>query len=176
MHPGSDGWFEFLVPHGATESMIMTMSNEHESFRWKLPGMEKLTYGNRIPLGTLEDDYEGLEIVRYQAPILLLTVVDENGNQMKDFTISSTYTEGPIEIDGKPIQGINYRTGDVSFERQADGRMRSSQFLPDAELTVKPSKEGFEAEPQVVTMKEGETKELTFVMKKTSAAVDASEK
>ncbi|PQO33703.1 M56 family metallopeptidase [Blastopirellula marina] len=166
--PGSDGWFEILVPHGITESKITTMTNEHSSLRWKLPGMEKLTYGYEIPLGTLEDDFEGLEIVRYKAPILLLSVVDENGRPVKDFTVKSTYTEDPTPIAGTPVQDRRYRTGDVGFEQQADGRMRSSQLLPDAELTVEPTKDGFEAVPQAVTLKEGETQELKFVLKKNS--------
>jgi beta-lactamase regulating signal transducer with metallopeptidase domain/protocatechuate 3,4-dioxygenase beta subunit len=168
--PGDDGWFEFRVPHGVTEARINTSTNEHSSLRWKLAGMEKLTYGREIPLGTIEADVEGLEIVRYAAPILLVKAVDEQGNNVDGFTVTSEYTKPPAEIDGNARTGVVYQTGDVNFDRQADGRMRSSQLLPDAEITVTPTKDGFQTEPQAVTLKENETRELKFVMKQKPAA------
>jgi hypothetical protein len=56
--------------------------------------------------------------------------------------------------------------GDIGFEKQPDGRWRSSQMLPDEELTVSLALEGYTSEPQVVSLKEGETRELVFVLRK----------
>ena len=70
-----------------------------------------------------------------------------------------------------------YYTGDVGFEKQTDGRWRSSQLLPDEEISIEirtPVKRdrlgneerepGSLAEAQTVTLKEGETRNLKFVV------------
>lgn len=170
--PGDDGWFEFRVPHGVTEAQVDTMTNEHSSLRWKLKDMPELSYGRRIPLGTLEADVEGLEIVRYTAPILLVKAVDPEDNPVEDFRVFSSYKKPPVQMDGMDQQ-TRYREGDVSFEKQADGRWRSSQLLPDAEVAIELKKDGYQTEPQVVSLKEKETRELTFVLSKSAEAAIA---
>jgi hypothetical protein len=56
--------------------------------------------------------------------------------------------------------------GNVSFEKQPDHRRRSSQLLPDEEFKISIDMEGFETEPRTMSIPEGETRELVFVMKK----------
>jgi beta-lactamase regulating signal transducer with metallopeptidase domain/uncharacterized GH25 family protein len=162
--PGKDGWFEFRVPHGITEAKINTMTNEHSALRWRLKGMKELAYGRQIPLGTLEADVDGLEIVRYSAPILLVKAVDTAGKSIDDFRVTSSYVEQPEHMKGITDRTIYTNGGDVNFEKQADGRWRSSQLLPDTEISIDATKEGFEAEPQLAKLKEKETRELTFVL------------
>ena len=63
-------------------------------------------------------------------------------------------------------EGVRFTYGGaVNFEAQPDGRKRSSQLVPDEELTVTITKDGFTSEPQTVSLKEGETKELVCVLK-----------
>ncbi len=163
--PGDDGWFEFKVPHGVENVQIDLTTNEHSSLRWRTKPGEPLTYGNRIELGTLEEDFTTLEVVRYTAPLLLLKAVDENGEQVHDFKPNSRYKTRPnAERRGAFISGA---LGDIGFESQPDGRWRSSQMLPDEEVTIKLEKEGYTSEPQIVTLKEKEERELVFVLKRT---------
>lgn len=162
--PGDDGWFEFKVPHGVEEVEVGLTTNEHSALRWRLKPAEPLSYGRRVQLGTLEQDFTTLEVVRYVAPLLLLKAVDENGEQLRDFKPHSKYATRPAEeMRGRFISGAQ---GDIGFEEQPDGRWRSSQMLPDEEVTITLKKEGYTTEPQVVSMKEKEVREVVFVLKK----------
>jgi protocatechuate 3,4-dioxygenase beta subunit len=166
---GVDGRFEFRVPAGIENVQITASTNEHSSLRWKIAGMKTLTYGYHINLGKIEHDVDGLEIVRYNAPILLIKAVDEHGDQVKEYDVDTEYIVGPEPVNGTVTQALQYPTGSIGLERQGDGRMRSSQMLPDAETTITVTKDGFESQPQSVSLKEGETRELTFVLKKRDA-------
>lgn len=158
--PGSDGWFEFKVPHGMEEVELQFMTNEHSALRWRLRPDEPLQRGRYAKLGKLDEDCTTLEIVRYKASILLVKAVDEAGNQVQDFTLDSSYKPNGVTDGRRFVYG-----GDVNFESQSDGRKRSSQLVPDEELTVTIEKEGFTSEPQTVSLKEGETRELVCVLK-----------
>ena len=158
--PGDDGWFEFKVPHGMEEAQLNFMTNEHSALRWRLRPDEPLQHGREAKLGKLEEDFTTLEIVRYIAPILLVKAVDEVGNQVQDFTLDSSY-----KPNGETA-GVRFTNGGaVNFESQPDGRKRSSQLVPDEELTVTIEKDGFTSEPQTVSLKEGETRELVCILK-----------
>ena len=61
---------------------------------------------------------------------------------------------------------ISGALGDIGFESQPDGRWRSSQMLPDEEVTITLEKEGYTSAPQAVALKEGEERELVFILKK----------
>lgn len=162
--PGKDGWFEFKVPHGIEEVEIDLSTNEHSSLRWRLKSDDPLVYGDRPQLGTLEQDFTTFEVVRYVAPMVLVKAVDENGAQIVDYTPSSKYTIRPEdEKDGTFISGA---LGDVNFNKQTDGRWRSEQLLPDQETSITLVKDGYTTEPQVVSLKERDHRELVFVMKK----------
>ncbi|MFV1967671.1 MAG: carboxypeptidase regulatory-like domain-containing protein [Pirellulaceae bacterium] len=162
--PGEDGWFEFKVPHGAENVQVSLSTNEHSALRWRKKPDDPLTYGRRIELGTVEEDFTTLEVVRYTAPLLLLKAVDEHGEQLRDFKPDSKYKTRPnAERRGTFISGA---LGDIGFESQPDGRWRSSSMLPDEEVTITLEKEGYTSEPQTVALKEREERELVFVLKK----------
>ncbi|WP_417387886.1 carboxypeptidase regulatory-like domain-containing protein [Gimesia sp.] len=161
--PKNDGWFEFKVPRGLEQTDIQFMTNEHGALLWRLKPEDPLHFGYIAELGTLNEDLTTLEIVRFTAPILLLKAVDEQGNLIREFKISSKYTSLP-----KPEKRLLYANGgDVDFEAQEDGRWRSSQLLPDRELSISIEKQGFTTEPQTVKLKEGEVRNIEFVLKKT---------
>jgi hypothetical protein len=157
--PGSDGWFEFRVTHGIDQAQLDFMTNEHSALRWRLRSGEPLQHGRQASLGRLEEDLTTLEIVRYTAPILLIKAVDKNGQQVRDFKVQSRYKAAKSESGGMFVEG-----GDVHFESQPDGRKRSSQLVPDEELTVEVIKEGYASEAQTVSLSEGETEERVFVL------------
>ncbi|MCC7338761.1 MAG: carboxypeptidase regulatory-like domain-containing protein [Pirellulaceae bacterium] len=164
--PGKDGWFEFKFPHGADDATINLMTNEHGALRWRKTASEPLQWGPEIKLGKLEDDFTTLEIVRYTAPILLIKAVDEDGELLEGSKPDSKYATPPADIRmGRFVEG-----GDMNFEKQPDGRWRSSQMLPDEDVTISLKLEGYTSEPQTIALKEGETRELVITMSKIAAA------
>ena len=130
--------------------------------RWRLTPGGKLRRGRRVPLGDIDDDRHGIQIVRYTAPILLIKPVDEKGKAVRGVTINSEYEpEKP-----PPKFGTRSSTGDVRFRQQKDDRWRSSQMLPGEKVTITVKKPGYEAKPQKLSLKEGTERELVFVLKK----------
>jgi len=150
------------VPHGLQDAALNLITNEHRSIRWRLKPGDALRRGSRAPLGNVDDDLRGIQIVHYTAPILLIKPVDEKGKIVRDVKIACHY-----EPEKPPAKfGIRFGTGDVRFRQQNDGRWRSSQMLPDVQVTISVSKAGFEAKPQKLSLKEGKERELVFVLKK----------
>lgn len=161
--PGNDGWFEFKVPRGIVKTEFNLHFGQGSACRWRLKPGAPLKCG-KIVLGTLEKDFSTLEVVRYAAPDLFLKVVNENSHQLSQFIVKSKYHVKPPEKD--PFH-FSDETGDVNFLKQTDGRRRSLQLLPDQEITISIEKQGFSTQPQTVTLKEAEVRELVFVLKKT---------
>jgi uncharacterized GH25 family protein/beta-lactamase regulating signal transducer with metallopeptidase domain len=150
------------VPHGLQDARLNLITNEHSSLRWRLKPGDALRRGRYVTLGNIDDDLSGIEIVHYAAPVLLLKPVDKNGKPVRDVTIQSQY-----ESEKPPTKfRIRFSTGEIRFTRQSNGRWRSSQMLPDEKVTVTVKKDGYEAKPQTVSLKEGKERELVFVLKK----------
>ncbi len=160
--PGKDGKFEVSIPHGLREAKLDLMTNEHGALRWRMSRDKPLHRGRDVNLGTVEDDIRGFEVVRYKAPILLVKVVDEQGKIIRDAGPTLTYLRPTDELEEMTVY---IEGGNVSFEKQGDGRYRSSSLLPDELVSVRIAKEGFETTPQEVTLKEGETREIQFLLK-----------
>ena len=163
--PGADGWFEFKFPHGADDATVNLMTNEHSALRWRLSADKPLQYGREIKLGKLEEDFTTLEIVRYDAAILLIKAINQDGDLVKDAKPKSKYATPPAdERMGRFVIG-----GDISFELQPDGRWRSSQMLPDDDVTISFELEGYTSESKTVSLKEGETREVEITVSKKAA-------
>lgn len=161
---GTTGLGILRVPHGMTETQVGLMTNEHSVLRWRREPGAPLQSSRRIDLGTVEDDVYGLEVVRYVAPILLVKAVDEDGEQLRDFKPKAVYPDGESPEDPN-AQFINGVEGDVHFEQQPDGRWRSSQLLPDQNVTVIAEMDDRTTEAQVLSLEEGAMQEVVFVMK-----------
>jgi hypothetical protein len=166
--PGEDGKFELRVPHGLEQAELDLITNEHSALRWRLKHDQPLQRGRRIKLGTLEDDVSGFEVVRYVAPILLVKVLDENGQLVRDFKPVLKYTQPPPENG----QSLVFTTGrDVNFEEQPDGRFRSSQLVPDEPFTVTIDRPGYTTTPsEGLSLAEGAQREVVFTVKPDPAA------
>jgi hypothetical protein len=159
---GADGWFEFKVPHGLEKAQIDLTTNEHSALRWRMKPSDPLQNRDEIKFERLDADVTTIEVVRYVAPIVLVKTIDENGNVMSEFKPQIVYINQP---EGAMMKQYT-AGGNVSFEKQPDHRRRSSQLLPDEEFKISIDMEGFETEPRTMSIPEGETRELVFVMKK----------
>jgi beta-lactamase regulating signal transducer with metallopeptidase domain len=160
--PDAQGKFSLKVPHGLEEVELSISTNEHASARHRIGKDGPLTDGRRITLGTLDHDVKGIEIVRYVAPIIVINATTKDGRQVKGFTATVEYTDpGPnkqvhVVGGGKRIEAIQ--------DEQYDGRYRTSQLLPEREVNVTVSADGFATAGRKLTLPEGNTEEVNFVL------------
>jgi hypothetical protein len=154
------------VPHGLENVQLSLMTNEHGALRYRKAKGEPLTYGRQINLGTLNDDVRGIEIIRYVAPIAIVKVTVKDGMQPAKLGVSALYKKK--SPDGRFIlaNGVN---SDVYFQKQADGRYRTSQLLPDEDFTVTAQAEGYAPRSTTLRLPEGETREVELVLEKAPA-------
>ncbi|MFM9962531.1 MAG: M56 family metallopeptidase [Planctomycetaceae bacterium] len=157
-----DGHTVARVPRGLRKARIRFTDNEHGSFRVRRKPGAPLEHIDRLTFSSIDDDIEGIEVVRYTAPIVLVKAVDAANQPVADFNPQVRYATSPKDADGEFVSGV---AGDVDFEHQADGRWRTKQLLPDEDITVTVIKDGWSAEPQRLRMAEGAERELVFVMK-----------
>ena len=160
----ADGKVTALVPHGLEQTQLDLMTNEHGVLRGKSKN-DPLHNQRRVDLGTLQADVKGIEIIRYTAPILLVKVVARDGGTLKGTAATAVYVKGKGQFaNGLILAGG--RNSDVSFEKQEDGRFRSSQLFPDQEVAVTGHADGYESRAQTVKLAEGTTKEIVIELNK----------
>ncbi|MGO9109351.1 MAG: hypothetical protein ACLP9L_08970 [Thermoguttaceae bacterium] len=160
----TDGKFVIRAPKGLQAAKLNFVTNEHSSQRVRMKKDDPLSNLTRdIGLGTLDHDIRGIDVVRYEAPILLVKVVAEDGTPVKMAKMETAYGKGrsPMEGRGGFVEG-----GDVNYERQSDGRLRTEQLLPDEEFTVTVSAEGYKSRTETLKLAEGAIRELEFKLQK----------
>ncbi len=160
----ASGKVTLMAPHGLENARLEMMTNEHGSLRWRKAKGEALSRGREIDLGTLDHDVKGIEIVRYDAPVVLVKVTAKDGGKPKGAAVVAVYPEEKglkerrVSVSGGPT--------DVFFEEQEDGRFRSEQLLPDEEVTVTARAEGYQDGTAKVKLAEGASKDIEIVLEK----------
>jgi beta-lactamase regulating signal transducer with metallopeptidase domain/uncharacterized GH25 family protein len=165
------GKFAVNLPHGLEQVQLDLMTNEHGVLRWRRGKDGPLNNSRRVDLGTVTDDVKDIEIIRYTAPILLVKVTGKDGLKPTNPAVTAAYPEGKGQFAGRLILSDG-RHSDVSFEKQNDGRFRSSQLFPDEEVTVTAHAEGCEDRSAKVKLAEGTTKEVELVLEKAPVKKD----
>jgi protocatechuate 3,4-dioxygenase beta subunit len=160
-----DGRIVANIPHGLEEVQLNLMTNEHGVLRWRRGKDGTLNTSRRVDLGTVNDDVKDLELIRYEAPIVVIKVTSKDGSKPKDVGVSGEYVEGKQPYQGRLILKNGIRS-DVSFEEQEDGRFRSMQMLPDEEVTLIARADGYESKPTKLKLAEGEKKDIELVLEK----------
>ncbi len=161
--PTADGAYRIIAPHGLEDAQIMLMTNEHSALQFRTAKDAPLQHGRNIRLGTLDHDVRGIEIVRYEAPIILFSATTKDGRPVKGVKPSVDYTEPDPNREGKYIlKGGGH--SDVNLEEQAGGKFRTSQLVPDREVNVMVQADGFTTASRKMSLPEGKTEEVTFVL------------
>jgi hypothetical protein len=161
--PEREGNSVVQIPHGLQDVRVSLITNEHSSLGYRRgPGKPIEKYYGGLELGTLNDDVEGFEIIRYKAPIVVIKAVDTEGRPIRHFELIAAYTGERRKYGGS-----------VSCERQDDIHFRTSQMLPDEEVKFQVTATGYVMASETLKLAEGETKELAIKMKAVSPAVDA---
>lgn len=159
------GKFSVRSPKGFTATLDIMDDDQHVlGIRTARNG--PLRYGRELDLGMLQRDMTEVTVIRYVAPVLLVKAVGEDGQPVGEFQPRVTY-RSPGVAEGYQFYREGKPNGYVGFTRQADGRQRSRQLLPDEEFTVTVEAEGFEPESEKLKLPEGTVKELEVRLKKT---------
>lgn len=140
------------VPKGLTKAEFRTYANEHGSLRIQRDEDSPLQIGGKLTLDAVHADVSGIRITRYRAPLLLVRVRSSDKAAVKEPKIEFRYVAAPSEY--------------IGHEKQPDGRIRSSQLLPDEPFTVSISADGYHPRTETLQLKEGTTQELDVVLEK----------
>jgi len=163
--PDANGTIALRVPHGLQQVQLDLITNEHGALRFRRgKGKELESERRRVDLGTMNDDVEGFEIIRYRAPIVLINAVDADQQQVKGFQVTATYSWGKQQY---VLQGE--QRSDLSFEHQDDGRYRTTQMLPDEDVKFTIKAPGYEAVTKTIRLEEGATKDLVVTLNKSDS-------
>ncbi|MGD9633008.1 MAG: M56 family metallopeptidase [Pirellulales bacterium] len=167
--PDADGHIEFQVPKGLRDARLTLIGNEHQALRYRWTAAGPLESRREIELGDLQRDRRGLEIVYFTAPILIVRARNEQGNAIPEFKPAVFYQDSvkPRDVGSRWLSGIS---GEVAFERQADGRWRSELLLPDEAFFVTVAADGYEPVTESLLLEEGVTKEIDVTLRKAGDA------
>ena len=162
-YPDANGKFSVKVPHGLEDAQVDLMTNEHHALRHRLGKDGTLSPSRQRMLGTLDHDVKDLQIIRYVAPTVVVKATAKDGTPVKDFEIGGKYEE---ETDG-PLMQFVVKGGlesNISFNKQEDGRQRTSQLTPDRAIKITVSADGFQPSSRTFKLPEGKTEDATFVL------------
>jgi beta-lactamase regulating signal transducer with metallopeptidase domain len=154
------------VPHGIEGGQLDFIENEHNSVRFRKSKDDPLTHGYSLQLGTIDRDMKGIEAIRYTAPTLLVTVKSKGGEKLdpKAIGLIGWY------MDVKEMRSIRFSTkgrpSEMNFQRQEDGKFRTSQMLPGEDMLVTAFLDGYKDAELKVKLDEGATKEVEIVLEK----------
>jgi beta-lactamase regulating signal transducer with metallopeptidase domain/protocatechuate 3,4-dioxygenase beta subunit/5-hydroxyisourate hydrolase-like protein (transthyretin family) len=148
----------FLVPKGLTNTYIDLPIS---SVRQRIASDKPLSKNYSFYLDRLDHDWPDITIVRYQAPVLTVDPVDTDGKRLANAKVVAEYAS----VDQT---GTSYLSPaeQLYFDRQTDGRWRSDSTVPDEDFRVTLSADGYQPVSQTVSLKEGETKELSITLAK----------
>jgi hypothetical protein len=161
--PDAQGKFSLRVPHGLEQVELDISTNEHASAKHRIGKDGPLTDGRRVKLGTLDHDVKGIEIVRYVAPIIVVNATTKEGQQVKGFKATVEYVE-PGPNSDKKVHVVGGGKTEALQDEQYDGRYRTSQLLPDREVNVTVSADGFATASRNLSLPEGKAEEITLVL------------
>ncbi len=153
------GSFELMIPHGIERARLTFATSEHSALLIQLGPGKKPTTERSFEYDKIESDMLDVKVIRYVAPILQVNVVDENGKPVKGAAVGLVY-EGESPPDPRLV-GVKTH---VYFEKQTDGKFRSSSLAPGRDFEVFAEKKGFKSERKKFQLKEAAEKEITIVM------------
>jgi hypothetical protein len=158
------GRFVVRAPKGLQQAKLSVQTDEYSALRLRMKkGGPLMNQTTDVDLGTLASDVQGIEVVRYEAPILLVRPVAEDGAILKDARFKLVYAKGRSQPEST---GRYVDWDDVTFERQTDGRLRSEHLLPDEQFTVTVNAAGYRPKSETLKLPEGAIKELTVQFRK----------
>ncbi|MCL2004620.1 MAG: hypothetical protein FWG73_00490 [Planctomycetaceae bacterium] len=189
-----DGLFSFQVPVGLENAAFRVPFDTNTTYRMRIEGESEWRNANNrseLPLGTIEQAMR-IEVAAFKSPNIILNVVDELGQPVKEYYAWLEYisngTPATIKVEGDKIRveitsehfhviDWDYATSlvpllgilNVSFKYKNFGndetKINADGILPDEAMRLHIVGRGYEIVSQEVPkMSEGEERELTVVL------------
>ena len=121
------------------------------SVRFRRSADAPLQAGPELHLGTLTGDMTDIRLIRYNSPVLLINARDRAGKPIAGAEVSGRYDDASLHES-------------PDFEKQNDGRFRSSSLLPDEKFTVTVTADGCLPQSRGLSLAERTTSELDLVL------------
>ncbi|WP_165248326.1 M56 family metallopeptidase [Paludisphaera soli] len=163
-HPDLQGRFTVKAPLGLKEAQFDFMTNEHASALYRMAPDAPLQEGRAVQLGTLERDVKGIEIVRYDSPVVVINAVDKDGRHVEGFRAVAEYVGDEVGEERHIYLSGGKRKTESIQDEQNDGRYRTTQMLPDREVKVTATAGGFQPASRTLKLAEGQVEEVTLVL------------
>jgi beta-lactamase regulating signal transducer with metallopeptidase domain len=163
-HPDPQGRFSVKVPHGLEQASISFMTNEHAVTRHRVGKDGPLDDSGTAVLGTLDHDVKDIEVIRYVSPIIVINATTKEGRQVRDFKADVQYTHTRPNRNKNVGLAGGGKKKDTIQDEQYDGRYRTHSMMPDKEVKVTVTADGYTDASRTLTLPEGKTEELTFVL------------
>src|SRR5579872_1376902 len=163
----STGLYRVLVPKGLRSATLSLIYDPDSAFQYRLKPDSPLQYGRAFDMGTIDQDLQGVEIIHYAAPTIVISVTNKEGKPIEDLLPSVDYTDPEYEAHRRKLfhRGKSGESQtDVPFEDIGSGKIRTIQLVPDREVDVTVRAEGFKPESRKITLDEGKTEEMKFVL------------
>jgi RNA polymerase sigma factor (sigma-70 family) len=157
--PDQNGRILVKVPKGLADVRLQLMVNEHQSTRYRWSNDSPWRNENEMTVANLDHDTNEISVMYYNAPVLLVRAVAADGGALPAFKCQATYADGRKPYVRAP-HWVNGDSGDVNFEKQQDGRWRSTSLLPGEDILLTVQAEGFRPWSQSLNLAEGATDEI----------------
>ena len=162
------GAFELMVPHGIEDAELKFMTNEHSALTVQFEAGEP-TPQKSFRFKKLEENINNIRVVRHQAGILKLDIVDVSGNKIEDARIFGSY-----ELTEKPSEEMMW-VNQIGWNKE-DGFFRLSSIVPGALVSVRFSASGFKNQTQKFTLDKAERRTVKITFKKGEDEKPAADK
>ena len=164
-HVDPQGRFSAKVPHGLEEATLSIMTNEHAIDA--APDRQGRSAG-RGPYGQARHARPRRQGYRDRP----LRVADHRHQRHHEGRPADQGFPGGRPVHRRPARDSRKNVDlvgggkkkDVIQDEQYDGRYRTYSMLPDKEVTVSVSADGFEEASRKLSLPEGKTEEVTFVL------------
>jgi len=97
--------------------------------------------------------------------LILIDARTKDGKRIDGFKAEAVYTGlAPDDDDARVRLSGGHRETEAIQDEQNDGRYRTTQLLPDREVKISVSADGFQPAERLMKLAEGTTEEATFVL------------
>ncbi len=152
------GGYELMVPHGIEDAELRFITNEHFALMVQLAGSEPSPQKS-FRFKKLEENIDNIRVVRYEAGILKLDIVDESGKKLEEARIFAHY-----DITEKPSEEM-MMSSQIGWNKE-DGLFRLSSIVPGASVSIRFNASGFQTQTQKFTMDKAERRTVKITLNK----------
>lgn len=152
------GAFELMVPHGIEDAQLRFTTNEHSALMVQFVGGE-LSPQTSFKFKKLEENLDNIRVIRHEAGILKLDIVDEAGKRLDEARIFAHY-----DIAEKHSEEMMMDT-QIGWNKE-DGLFRLSSIVPSAPVSIRFNAAGCLTQTQKFTLSDDERRTVTITLKK----------